>query len=204
MKGDRLRRVRFRWSLASPPLRLLVQACVVAAVAVSVFAFLRIGDVIDETAASVLVAVVFGAASVLQLRQSQRRQYTVGLLTNFQSTESLKASDMWMAERIGSRRELAAHPPSEELVHAIAMIDYYEFLATLALRGFIDTQLLRTLRGGTMARCFELCRTYILTCRAEIGAELYCNFELFVEEHTRTAKLAHRPASAPGTPPPPG
>ncbi|OLF17171.1 DUF4760 domain-containing protein [Actinophytocola xanthii] len=187
-RGDRVRRIRFRWSLAHPLVRLLVQATVAAAIAISVFAFLSIGDVINETAASVLVAVVFGAASVLQLRQAQRRQYTVGLLTNFQSSESLKTADMWMAARIGSRQELAANPPSDELVHVIAMLDYYEFLATLALRGFIDTPLVRTLRGGTMARCFTICRTYIMTCRSEIGSELYCNFELFVEEHNRTAK----------------
>ena len=74
MKGDTLRRIRFRWSLASPPLRVLVQVSVVAVVAIAGFAFLSIGDAINETAASVLVAVVFGAATVLQGRQAQRRQ----------------------------------------------------------------------------------------------------------------------------------
>lgn len=189
MKGQRLQRVRFRWGLANPLLRNLVQAGALAGVVIAGFAGLRLGDRIDATSASVLVAVFFGAATVLQLRQSQRRQYTVELLTNFQTTDSLAAADMWMAARIAGHREVSKDLPADELRHAITMLDYYEFLATLALRGFVDVSMLRSLRGGTMSRCHDLCRTYITACRKEIGDELYRCFELFVDEHRRHGKV---------------
>jgi hypothetical protein len=189
MRGDRLQRVRFRWGLANPLLRNLVQAGALAGVVIAGFAGLRLGDRIDATSASVLVAVIFGAATVLQLRQAQRRQYTVELLTNFQTTEALAAADMWMAARIADHREVPSDLPADELRYAMAMLDYYEFLATLALRGFIDVSMLRSLRGGTMSRCHDLCRTYIAGCRAEIGGELYRCFELFVEEHRRRGEV---------------
>ena len=195
-RRNRIRRVRLRWHLISPPFRLLAQAGMVAVAALVGFAVLSIGDAITETAASVLVAVVFGAATVLQLRQSQRRQYTVGLLTNLQSTDTLSAADMWMAQRIASHREIDADVSTEDMRHVIALLDYYEFLSTLALRGFIDIPLLMNLRGGTMTRCYDICGTYIATCRSDIGAELYVGFETFVDEYARHMKHPIAPPAA--------
>jgi hypothetical protein len=199
-RKNRIRRVRLRWHLINPVFRLLAQAGMVAVVALAGFAVLSIGDAITETAASVLVAVVFGVATVLQLRQSQRRQYTVGLLTNLQSADVLSAADMWMAQRIASHREIDADVPTEDMRAVITLLDYYEFLSTLALRGFIDIPLLMNLRGGTMARCFDICGTYIATCRSDVGADLYVGFETFVAEYAR--HLKHQIALPAATSPP--
>lgn len=188
-------RWRIRWRLASPPLRLLAQAVVAALAAVGGFAFLNISDKIDETAASVLVAVVFGVATVLQLRQAQRRQHTVDLLTNFQSTDSLFAADMWMAERIASHRQIEVDVASEDARHVMAILDYYEFLSSLAIRGLVDTPLLLATRGGTMTRCLDICQAYIADRRAEVGDELYWSFEVFVEEHSRRNPSRRTPAA---------
>jgi hypothetical protein len=193
----RLRRTRLRWYLVSPVLRLAIQAVMVAAAALAGFAFLSIGNAINETAASILVAVVFGVATVLQLRQSQRRQYTVTLLTNLQSTETLWAADMWMAQRIASHRPIDADVPADDMRHVISLLDYYEFLASLALRGSIEIPLLMNLRGGTMSRCYDLCRDYITDCRAHIGAELYISFDTFVDEYVRHHTLS--PTRTPDT-----
>jgi hypothetical protein len=198
-RKNRIRRVRLRWHLSRPPFRLLAQAGMVAVAALAGFAVLSIGDAITETAASVLVAVVFGAATVLQLRQSQRRQYTVGLLTNLQSTDTLSAADMWMAQRIASHQQVDDDVSTEDMRCVIALLDYYEFLSTLALRGFIDIPLLMNLRGGTMTRCYDICDTYITTCRSDIGAELYAGFETFVDEYARHMK--HQTATPAATSP---
>lgn len=182
---DRVRRVRIRWHFMSPALRLLSQAGLVALLVGAGFALLSVGSLIPETAASVLVAVVFGVATVLQGRQAQRRQYTVGLLTNFQSTETLNVADVWMAERITARRPVESDVTFDGHRHVLAMLDYYEFLSSLALRGLVDTQLLMSQRGGTMTRCFTTCRDYIMNRRSEVGAELYGCFEIFVDEYAR-------------------
>lgn len=195
--GNRLRRVRVRWHLANPLVRLLTQAGVVALLVVAGFAFLSVGNAINETAASILVAVVFGVGTVLQLRQTQRRQHTVELLTNFQSTEALSAADMWMAQRIASHRQIETDLPFEEERHVIAMLDYYEFLSSLALRAFVDIPLLLSQRGGTMLRCLEICRDYITDRRATVGDELYGCFEVFVGEHAR--RMRGRPQQPPIT-----
>jgi hypothetical protein len=187
-RNNRLSRIRLRWHLASPLFRLLTQAGVVAVAAVVGFAFLSIGNAINETAASVLVAVVFGVATVLQLRQAQRRQYTVGLLMNLQSTLTLSAADMWMAQRIASHREIDDEVSTGDMQHVIALLDYYEFLSVLAFRGFVEIPLLISLRGGAMTRCYDLCHSYITTCRSEIGSELYIGLETFVDEYARHVK----------------
>ena len=197
-RNYRSRQLRLRWHLAGPLFRLLAQAGVVAVAAVVGFAFLSIGNVINETAASVLVAVVFGVATVLQLRQAQRRQYTVGLLMNLQSTLTLSAADLWMAQRIAAHREIDDEVPAEDMQHVIALLDYYEFLSALAFRGFVEIPLVIDLRGGAMTRCYDLCRSYITKCRAEIGSELYVGLETFVDEYARHVK--HRiltPVAAP-------
>lgn len=194
------RRIRVRWHLASPGLRLAGQGAAVAALAVAAFTFLSIGDRIDETAASVLVAVVFGVATVLQLRQSQRRQHTLELITGFQHAEALSAADIWMATRITEHRPVGVDIPVEDARYVITMLDYYEFLASLALRGLVDVPLLLGLRGGTMTRCYEICRGYVEDRRANVGAELYRRLEVFVAEYSRRAGTGRTPTPEPAVP----
>ncbi|MBF9131002.1 hypothetical protein I0C86_18845 [Plantactinospora sp. S1510] len=180
-----LRRERVRWRLSRKPLRLLVQGVGLAALALTGFTFLRASGEINETAASILVAVVFGAVTVLQQRQSQRRQHTVGLMTAFQSAEGLSTADVWMAGRITSGRAVDADLPPEDERHVIPLLDYYEFLAVLAVRGLVDVPLLLNLRGGTMTRCFDLCREYIEDRRVRAGAEVYQALEMLAAEYRR-------------------
>lgn len=186
--GNGLRLVRLRWHLANPLLRLSAQAAIVAVLAVAGFAFLRIGDAINETAASVLIAVVFGVSTVFQVRQTQRRQHTVDLLTNFQSSEALSVADVWMAHRIAQHRQIEVDIPLDEERHVIAMLDYYDFLSELALRGLVDVSLLLGQRGGAMTRCFGICRGYITNRRGTVAPDLYSDFEILVGEHARRVR----------------
>ncbi|THV37161.1 DUF4760 domain-containing protein [Glycomyces buryatensis] len=153
---------------------------------------------INDTAASVMVAVVFGATTVLQVRQSQRRQHTVDLITNFQSTETLAAADMWMAERIAAGRPVDADVTPDESLHAITILDYYEFLSMLGARGIIDVRLLLELRGGTMKRCFDTCRGYIEHRQAQVGDELYRYFETLIDVYAD--RLGQERSAASGGP----
>jgi len=189
-----LRRERMRWRLSRKPLRLVVQGICLAALALAGFAFLRTSGEINETAASVLVAVVFGAVTVLQQRQSQRRQHTVGLLNAFQSAERLSSADVWMASRITSGRAVGADLAEDDERYVIPLLDYYEFLAVLAVRGLVDVPLLLNLRGGTMTRCFDLCRGYIDDRRGRAGAEIYQALELLAAEYRRRMRGSVEPA----------
>jgi hypothetical protein len=197
--GSRLGRARIRWRLASPVWRVVAQAAAAIALAAIAFGFLTTRDDVNETAASILVALVFGVATVVQLRQAQRRQHTVGLITAFQSTEVLAAADTWMATRISTRRRVDAEIAAGDERHVISMLDYYEFLATLAMRGLIDVPLLLDLRGGAMARCLDICRAYIADRREHVAPGLYGCFELFVSEYSRRAGRGQPPV---GTRPP--
>jgi hypothetical protein len=187
-----LRREHVRWRLARKPLRVATQGAAAALFAVAAFLFLRSSGDINETAASILIAVVFGVVTVYQQRQAQRRQHTVGLITAFQSADQLAAADVWMATRITNHREVGADITEADERHVITILDYYEFLATLALRGLVDTPLLIRLRGGTMARCFQLCRTYIADRRVRAGSEIYFCLELFADAVRATSPLADR------------
>lgn len=177
--------MRLRWSLASPVLRVTTQGVVTAILAAATFIVVTSGSEINETAASVLVAIVFGVATVYQVRQSQRRQHTVELLNAFQSSEVLSAADVWMVRRIAAHQPIGCKPPEDDDRHVISLLDYYEFLAALALRGLVDVPLLLSLRGGTMTRCMRLCRGYIDHRRTTVGNELYRCFEALVDEYAR-------------------
>ncbi|HEY6737794.1 MAG TPA: hypothetical protein VI076_03020, partial [Actinopolymorphaceae bacterium] len=98
----------------------------------------------------------------------------------------LAAADTWMANRIMTRREIETDITlGDGGAHLITMLDYYEFLSTLALRGNVDVRLLLGLRGGTMMRAYDISRNYIRYRRRIVGPELYGAFEVFVEEFSR-------------------
>jgi hypothetical protein len=176
-----LQRVQLRWRLSSRWVRVVALSVAVSAVALVAFLALNASRRIDPTAASVLVAVIFGTATVFQQRQTQRRQHTVKMLTSFQSSERLAAADAWMADRIRLARRVDADIDAADEVHVITLLDYYEFLAVLAQRGMVDIPLLLDLRGGAMTRCFRLCRRYILDRRATVWPGLYSCLEAFAE-----------------------
>jgi hypothetical protein len=188
-----LRRQEVSWRLARRPLRVAAQGLAAAALGVAAFLFLRTSGDINETAASILVAVLFGVVTVYQQRQAQRRQHTVGLLTAFQSADHLAAADIWMATRISRNEPVDGDIDPADERYVIAMLDYYEFLAELALRGLLDTPLLVRLRGGTMSRCFSLCRAYVEDRRRRAGPELYRCLE---ELAAAVRAMSPRPAEA--------
>jgi hypothetical protein len=174
-----------RWRLTGLPIRLAVQAGAATVIGVISFAVLSTIDFIDATAASVLVAVFFGVFTVLQQRQSQRRQHTVELITAFQTAEQLCAADRWMARRITAGEPVGTTLSADDEAHVIVMLDYYEFLAVLAQRGMIDVALLMDLRGGAMTRCYRLCEAYIADRREHVWSNLYHGLDIFVTAHTR-------------------
>ncbi|MGH8879405.1 MAG: DUF4760 domain-containing protein, partial [Stackebrandtia sp.] len=132
-------------------------------------------------------------ATVLQLRHAQRRQHTIELITNFQSNDALSQADTWMARHLAG--DAGADLSDDDSTHLTAILDYYEFLSSLALRGLIEVPLLLDLRGGAMKRSFDACGDYIARRRDQVGAELYRSFELLVTEYARRGTTAGPPAS---------
>lgn len=177
----RVRLIRFRWRLVNQPLRLTIQTAAAAAAGSAIFVVLQANNAIDATAASLIVAAVFGSATVLQHRQAQRQQYTVDLIAAFQTTEQLAAADTWMAGRIANNVAVTADISASDEPFVIAMLDYYEFLALLSEQGLVDVSIILNLRGGTMTRCYHLCRGYIQDRRDRVGPELYRRLEIFTE-----------------------
>ncbi len=177
-------RMQMRWRLAGAQVRLLALAAAAASFVLAAFAVLRLGVAVDATAASVLVAVVFGLAAVYQNRQSQRRQHTVGLIAAF-TAEDLCLADGWMASRIRTGSAVEADVPAAQEAHVRVLLDYYEFLAVLARRGLVDVPLLLDLRGGAMSRCLELCRPYVQDRRTSVDPGLYACTEMLVGEYAR-------------------
>jgi hypothetical protein len=180
-----LRRAVLRWRVQHLAVRLAVQAAVGALIGFAAFRLLISSSTIDATAASVLVAVFFGIFTVLQQRQSQRRQHTVELITAFQTAEELCAADRWMAERIAGAEPVGPDLEPAAAGHVMVLLDYYEFLAVLAQRGMVDVPLLMDLRGGAMARCYAICDAYLADRRARVFAGLYVGLGVFVATYNR-------------------
>lgn len=202
----RLRQLQVRWRLAALPLRLIVQAALATAVGLAGYAALQANEQINETAASILVAVLFGTVAVFQQRQTQRRQHTVDLLTAFQSADRLAAADEWMSGRITRRAPVGPDVPAADEGHVITMLDYYEFLAVLAQRGLVDVPLVVDLRGSAMTRAYRICESYIADRRARVWPGLYVCLELFAVANARRTGADQTPAEPPEPPaagPPP-
>jgi hypothetical protein len=183
--ADRVRRARIAWRLAGLPVRLTVLVAAAAAGGVLAVLALSANDRIDSTAASLIVAIVVGITTVWQQRQVQRRQHTIALLSAMQ-TDRLADADEWMAQRIAAGRAVADEGLTDrEHAHVMVLLDYYEFLAVLAMRGLVDVPLLLDLRGGAMGRCYRLCEAYITTRRASVSPGLYACLDIFTGAYTR-------------------
>jgi hypothetical protein len=99
LTANNVRRASIRWRLANSMLRTIVITIGTGVIVLGSFGVLNAIEVINATAASVLVAVVFGVITIFQQRQSQRRQYTVDLLTVFFSGERISSATAWLAHR---------------------------------------------------------------------------------------------------------
>ena len=186
---DRLRRVRVTWRLASLPLRMAVTVTAAAALGLAAVLILIRNTTISATSASVLVAVAAGMATVLQQRQVQRRTDTITLITALQNGRLAEADD-WMAQRITAAAPVGPDLTATEHTHVMALLGYYEFLAVLAQRGLVDVPLLLDLRGGTMTRCFRLCRSYVTDRRHTIHLGLYSGLEVLTDTYARRVPYA--------------
>lgn len=183
--NHRVRLIQTRWRLVNQPLRLTIQAAAAGAAGSAIFTALQASHSINTATASVIVAVVFGTVTILQQRSTQRQKYTVDLISAFQTAEKLAAADTWMANRIADNEAVTADISETDEPLVMALLDYYEFLAILSEQGVVDVPIIRSLRGGTMARCFRLCKPYIEDRRNRTGPEIYRALERF----TTTARL---------------
>jgi hypothetical protein len=168
-----------------------------------VFAGLRAGVEIEATAASVLVAIVFGVATVALQRQAQRRQATVGLVSLLVSDDRIAPAETWLADRALRGQliteEIVGSPADRQRVAAV--LDYYEMLSVLARRGLVDVGIVIDLAGGGMTWAFHQCRPYIDYRRANDSPWLYSDLESFVlvYERKRGASQHKRIAAAQGS-----
>lgn len=201
------RLIRLRWQMANQSLRLTIQTAAAAVAGIAIFAVLRSTHAIDAATASLIVAAVLGIATVLQQRRQQRQQYTVDLISAFQTEENLAAADTWMTSRIASGVAVTANISDSDESFVVALLDYYEFLAILAEQGVINTSIILHLRGSTMTRCFRLCAGYIEDRRTRLGPELYQGMETFILaarlsdlNHSRDATSAPLEAPVPRIP----
>lgn len=190
--SDRLRQARVAWRLASLPLRMAILVSLAAVCGVGAVLALTANFSIDAAAASVLVAIAAGTATVLQQRQVQRRTHTITLITALQSGRLAEADD-WVASRIATGRPVGTDLPDAERSHVMALLDYYEFLAVLAQRGLVDVPLLLDLRGGAMTRCFRLCHDYVEDRRSRVSPTLYACLEVFADAYARRLPAPPRP-----------
>jgi hypothetical protein len=183
LTANNVRHVSIRWRLANPILRTIVITIGTGVIVLGSFGVLNAIEVINATAASVLVAVVFGVVTIFQQRQSQRRQYTVDLLTVFFSGERISSATAWLAHREVTKKPVTREISVNDRDHVIAALDYYELIAVLALRGLVDVPIVLDLVGTSMARDFESCRSYIEHRRATNAPNIYSDLELFLAEY---------------------
>lgn len=138
-------------------------------------------------AASVIVAAVTWFIS--QARDRERRQiaHSADLIATISAHEHLAKADFVMARMICKGdpiEEVGGDLLAEELDrHVMALLDYYEFVATLYFANVVHCQTIERLRGPTMRRAWHLCEGYIKNRRRLFGSdEIGKDLERFVKE----------------------
>ena len=179
-----IRHASIRWRLANPALRTILIGIGTAGLVLGIFGAVNAIEVINATAASVLVAVVFGVVTIFQQRQSQRRQHTVDLLTEFLSADRISTATAWLADRRITKKPVTGEVTASERSYVIAAFDYYELIAMLALRGLVDVKIVLDLAGASMARDYESCRSYIEHRRVTGAPDLYREVEVFLARYS--------------------
>jgi hypothetical protein len=180
-----VRHVSTWWRIANPTLRTTAITVGTLGIVLGIFGALNTIETINATAASILVAVIFGIVTIFQQRQSQRRQYTVDLLTTFVSNDRVSSATAWLADRRINNKPITGKVSAYERSYVSAALDYYELIAALALRGRVDIPIVLDLIGSAMIRDFESCRSYIEHRRATDAPHLYSDIELFLTEYRR-------------------
>jgi hypothetical protein len=154
-------------------------------IVLAAFTLVNTINALNATAASVLVAVAFGVATIFQQRQSQRREHTVNLLAELISAGHVGAGIAWVADRQMNNEPVTEKITAEERRHVRAALNYYELISALALRGHVDVRVVRDIAGSSMSRNFNICRPYIDYRRGTTAPLLYSDTELFLAEYCR-------------------
>src|SRR5579862_1143135 len=180
-----IRHATVRWRTLNPAARTIITTIGIIGIVLAAFSAFNTINALKGIAASVLVAVVFGVATIFQQRQSQRREHTVQLLTEIVATGHVAAGIAWIADRKMNNEPITKQMSTEERHHVRAALDYYEVISALALRGQVDVRIVVDLLGSSMIRNFDACRSYI-DYRRDINAPMiYADTELFLAEYCR-------------------
>ncbi len=139
-------------------------------------------------------------------RTANKRAYTFDLLSDLSENSAIADANYAMVRlinagvrvgvdesgnpRISNTDELSdlpGGPPVLDDRNLVALLNFYELIATAYAHGAIDHDLLLEVRGGPMRRAHELCSEYIEEKRKILDAPfLYSNFSALVEEIERS------------------
>jgi len=179
------RQITRQWRIFNPAARTAITTVGVFGAVLTAFTLVNTINALNATAASVLVAVTFGVATIFQQRQSQRREHTVSLLTELISAGHVGAGIGWVADRQMNNEPITEKISAEERRHVRVALNYYELVSALALRGQVDVRVVRDIAGSSMTRNFDICRPYIDYRRGSTAPLLYTETELFLAEYCR-------------------
>jgi hypothetical protein len=156
------------------------------------------------TAASVLIGAVTWLVSHRREQGQARISHTADLIANISTSERLADANYSVTTLInsGGRPALADIEPELEL-HVVTMLDYYEYIAELCMRGVVDKPTVVSLRGNLMRRTWDACSRYIADTRERQRRLVYIEFERFVAALPADLN-AFQPVAATGEPSVPG
>jgi hypothetical protein len=184
--ANSIRYATARWRVSNPAVRTIIITVGTFGIVLAIFSVFNAINPLNTTAASILVAVVFGVATIFQERQSQRREHTVHLLNEILATGHVAAGIAWIADRQMNNEPITEHMSAEQRNHVRAALNYYELISALGLRGQVDVRLVRDLLGSSMMRNFDACRPYIDYRRSNTNApKIYSDTEHFLAEYCR-------------------
>lgn len=131
------------------------------------------------------VSVIIGAATWWVSHRREQRQsrisHTADLIANISTSERLADASYAVTALINSRRSLALADIDPELErHVVTMLDYYEYIAELCMRGVVDKPTIVSLRGNLMQRTWAVCSGYVADTRDRQQRLVYIEFERFV------------------------
>lgn len=136
------------------------------------------------TVGSVVVALVVFAAGYVERMRVEKRRSTITLLHSIYANSALEQARTRVARMIVERDSPSSSTISPEDDRAVTQIlDFYEFLARLAICGHIDQRLVVDIRGGAMRATYTLLEEYIVERRQRLHRpKLYQFLEKFVRE----------------------
>src|SRR5690349_5343209 len=127
--AKRTRHATVQWRVLNSAARTIIVTVGIFGIVLAVYGVFNSLSATNATAASVLVAVVFGVATIFQQRQSQRREHTVHLLTEILGTGHVSAGIAWIVDRQINNEPITGQMSAEERHHIRVALDYYEVIS---------------------------------------------------------------------------